>query len=104
MSGGYAGLFALNPLSYRVDTDESPDSDCARLVELVHASGVLESPSRKPEPGTSGQPDVYKYELSIADGGAPRTFFFDDANASADVHMLLQYLQVRAIQHRMNDG
>lgn len=104
MSGGYGGLFALNPLSCQVDTEELPDSDSQRLADLVRRSGLLTPPAERPSPGAGPPPDVYAYELSVADGGELRTFFFDDTTVPSEVRPLLQYLQECAVQNRMKGG
>lgn len=99
-SGGYGGLFAKEPLSYRVDTGTLPKDLGDELLRLIDASGLLERDAA----AATGKPgmgrDVFNYRISIRDQGSAKTFVFDDISAPPAARPLLNYLRQRAIEQR----
>lgn len=98
MTGGYAGVFAAKPLSYRVVVDDLPEPDRGRLRQSVDASGLLQAAPG--EPGPPPRPDVMTYTLTITTEGRTRRFTFDDITVPPAVRPLLEELQRRAIAER----
>jgi hypothetical protein len=101
MSGGYGGLFAKRPLSYRVDTDELPEPARNTLLALIRSCGILDLQQEERGSGIPSRPDVYHYTLSLSEKGTVTSLTFDDVSAPPAVRPLLQYLQERAVEERM---
>ncbi|HZR83974.1 MAG TPA: protealysin inhibitor emfourin [Candidatus Binatia bacterium] len=98
MSGGYGGLFAKSPLTYRVDVEALPEALRDELVGLVRSSAILDEPIA---PGTPSQArDLMTYRLRIADGERDVSVTLDDQSAPARIRPLLQRLQRLAIEAR----
>ena len=102
MTGGYSGVFAAKPLSYRVAVDDLPEPERGRLRQSVDASGLLQA--APVEPGPPPRPDVMTYTLTITAEGRTRRFTFDDMTAPPAVRPLLEELQRRAIAQRASGG
>ena len=100
-SGGYGGLFAAQPLGYRVETDELPDEVRDKLLGLIRNSGILEPDAVRGAAAPGPQRDVFTYSLTIGGGADAKSFAFDDASAPPAVHPLLSYLRELAIEGRM---
>ena len=98
MAGGYAGVFAAEPLTYRVEVDELPEPDRGRLRQLLGASGLLEAAPGAP--GPPPRPDVLTYTLTITTEERTRRFTFDDITAPPAVRPLLGDLPRRAVARR----
>ncbi|MDH3597671.1 MAG: hypothetical protein OEM93_22760, partial [Rhodospirillales bacterium] len=100
-SGGYGGLFAAQPLGYRVETDDLPDEERDKLLALIANSGVLKLKEAPVAGGAGPQRDVFTYSLTIGGRGTAKTFAFDDANAPPAVRPLLDFLRELAVEARM---
>ena len=103
-SGGYGGLFATEPLTYRAELEELPEETRSRLSELIRSSGLLESEPPAVREGTGQARDTFTYRLSIREKNSIRRFCVDDVSAPPGVHPLLDFLRDLALESRMSEA
>ena len=103
-SGGYGGLFARQPLSYRARVDDLPPEVGRRLSELIEAAGLERLEGGTAPPAAGPGRDVFTYRLSIREHGGARSFAFDDVTAPSRLRPLLGYLRELALERRAKDA
>jgi len=94
--GGYGGVFARDPLEYRVNVPDLPPQEQAEIQALLADSGLV---SMSPSP--AGAKSV-TYSFSLTDRGSTKTHSFDELEVPPAVRPLFAYFQELAIQQRKN--
>jgi hypothetical protein len=97
-SGGYGGLFAKQPLSYRVESEDLPEEMSDKLLQLIGSSGLLDLDAVAAKPGPAR--DTFTYKLSLRDRTIDKRFTFDDVSAPPAVRPLLNFLKELALGAR----
>jgi hypothetical protein len=85
-SGGFTG----RRVSVRLDSEQMPPADAARLVRLVSTIDLSRlGPERLP---ATGGADLMRYELTIERGGRRWHGVVSDPHVPAELRPLLQFL------------
>ena len=100
LSGGYGGLFAKQPLTYWIDTQDMPKETREKLLELIRDSGLLKDEIR-PAAGDARARDTFSYRLSVQDGDRTAELACDDVTAPESIRPLLGFLKNLAMAARL---
>ena len=97
MSGGYGGLYAVDPLTADVDAGTLPESERAELLRLARDAMISDPLPDQPDV----IPDLMTYRLRIDDGDRWEAVP-DDRTMPEEVWPLVEYMQSIAMQKRMD--
>ena len=97
MSGGYGGLYAVDPLTADVDAATLPEGERAELLRL--ARDAMMSVPLPDQPDVV--PDLMTYRLRIDDGDRWEAVL-DDRTMPEEVWPLVEYMQSIAMHKRMD--
>lgn len=100
MTGGYGGLFALEPLVAEVDSASLPEDERDRVLEMARAAiASTVVPPEEAEP----LPDLMTYKLRIVDDGVWEAVL-DDRTVPERAWPLIDYMRDLALRGRADRG
>ncbi len=99
-SGGYGGLFAKQPLSICIDTDNITVEERNELLTLLKSSGLLDTKLTSTAMKSTRHRDVFTYRLTIREQEMEMTFSFDDTTVPVATRPLLAFLKQLAIEKK----
>ncbi len=95
-SGGFANIMR----ECEIDTDNLPETEAGRIIDLVGNSGIMELNQADMFNGSHGPPDVVHYTISISesDRSVSVSLEFHDANMPEALRPLVSCLGELALK------
>ena len=97
MSGGYGGLFATEPLTVELESDDLPDEQRPRFEKIARAALTAASESAAESDNAA---DLMSYKLHIVDGNDAYDYDLDDLTAPPETWPLIEYMRDLAVRRR----
>lgn len=96
MSGGYGGLFALEPLESEVNSTELPDVEREAFEAMARAA--MAPPAEAPDDAATAA-DLMTYRLSFVDDESWEVVL-DERTVPAETWPLLEHMRELAVRRR----